>query len=219
MNILANSSIQILDGREEMIIYTFALTHTHTRTCTNAHILPHSHRHKLWMWGGRWLIMLAGRQESLLEENPVSEGDTCMHTQVQTNPAIFLAWAHNPTEFFRWCLKMWNGLLPVCWLWRHSSCNCSIVSSPIQTTATKMLTDRYLQVLQTFLSYIFILKVSDSTKPKISHIGCLAGYIRAKNSCEKKWLCKLCCHNVFDDFQYLMLWIHEWFGYADVKVF
>ncbi len=100
LNILANSSIQLLDGRKKIIIYTFALTHTHTHThtCTNAHILPHWH--KLWMWGGRWLTMLAGRQESLLKENPICEGDTCMHTQVQTNPAIFLAWTHNWSYWF-----------------------------------------------------------------------------------------------------------------------
>lgn len=34
MNILANSSIQILDGRKEIIIYTFA--HTHTHKCTHS---------------------------------------------------------------------------------------------------------------------------------------------------------------------------------------
>lgn len=87
MNILASNSKQILDGREEIIIYTFA--HTHMHACTNAHIFPHWR--KLWMWGGRWLTMLTGRQDSLQEENPVYEGDTCMHIQVQTNPAIFLA--------------------------------------------------------------------------------------------------------------------------------
>ncbi len=40
LNILANSSIQLLDGRKEIIIYTFALTHTHTHT--HMHKCTHS---------------------------------------------------------------------------------------------------------------------------------------------------------------------------------